>query len=163
MIVDEDIYLENSDNETVINQEVDRFLEHYGILGMKWGVRNDQRSNKGSSKSTSKGKIKKRKLTAKQKAKRNIRITNAVIYSVGATMMVAGILGSAGQQRASTVRPARVKSAVDIINARRNTEVSALKRMRREGHMDDDQLRNFKAILNARYDRRVVESKMRDK
>ncbi len=58
MIVDEDIYLENSDNETVVNQEVDRFLEHYGILGMKWGVRNDQRSNKGSSKSKSKGKTK---------------------------------------------------------------------------------------------------------
>ncbi len=103
-------------------------------------------------------------MTSKQKAERNIKITNTVIYSVGAAMLVASVLSSsAGQQRASTVRPSRPKSAVDIINARRNTEVSALKRMRREGHMDDDQLKNFKAILNARYDRRVVESKMRDK
>jgi hypothetical protein len=147
--------------------EEDRYLEHYGVMGMKWGIRNDQRSqgsNKVASKSTSKSKPKKRKLTSKQKAARNIKITNAAIYGIGAAMMVGAILtSSAGQQRASTVRPPRAKSAVDLINARRNTEVSSLIRMRREGHMDDDQLKNFKSILNARYDRRVMESKLRDK
>ncbi len=94
-----------------------------------------------------------------------LKLAATVLYSLAGAMYVGALLSSsAGQQRASTVRPrpSRVKSAVDIINARRNTEVSALKRMRREGHMDDAQLKNFKSILNARYDRRVAESKLRD-
>ncbi len=44
MLIDEDIY-----------------LEHYGVKGMQWGIRNDrrsQRSNKVASKSTSKSKPK---------------------------------------------------------------------------------------------------------
>ncbi len=41
MIIDEDIYLEHFNNEATINLEVDAFLEHYGVKGMKWGIRND--------------------------------------------------------------------------------------------------------------------------
>ncbi len=28
------------------DQNVDIFLEHYGVKGMKWGIRNDLRSSK---------------------------------------------------------------------------------------------------------------------
>jgi hypothetical protein len=35
MIVDED-------NETTIDQAVEDFLEHYGVQGMKWGIRKDK-------------------------------------------------------------------------------------------------------------------------
>ncbi len=40
MIIDEDIYLEHYDNEemTTTDEEVDAFLEHFGVKGMRWGV-----------------------------------------------------------------------------------------------------------------------------
>jgi hypothetical protein len=44
MFIDEDIYLEHSDNNVIIDQDVDDFLEHYGVKGMKWGVRNERRA-----------------------------------------------------------------------------------------------------------------------
>ncbi len=43
MIVDKDIYLKHFDNETMTDQEVAIFLEHFGIKGMKWGIRNDRK------------------------------------------------------------------------------------------------------------------------
>ncbi len=98
-------------------------------------------------------------MTAKQKNKRNVKIANTVIYSVGAAMFVASILSSSeGQQRASTVKPSRAKSVTDIINDRRNVEVSSLTRMHKEGKMDADQFKNFSTILNARYDRKIAEA-----
>ncbi len=42
MIIDEDIYLEHA-NETT-DQEVDNFLKHFGMKGMRWGVRNQKRN-----------------------------------------------------------------------------------------------------------------------
>lgn len=46
-------------NENVIGKElVDDFLEHYGILGMKWGVRNDARSAERRKKKEEKAKNK---------------------------------------------------------------------------------------------------------
>ncbi len=40
MIIDEAVYLEHF-NDTTIDQEVDAFLEHFGVKGMQWGVRNN--------------------------------------------------------------------------------------------------------------------------
>ncbi len=45
MIIDEDVYLEHF-NTTTIDQEVDAFLEHFGVKGMQWGVRKSNTSIK---------------------------------------------------------------------------------------------------------------------
>ncbi len=42
MIIDEDFYLEHADNKKITVQEVDEFLEHWGVKGMKWGIRNQK-------------------------------------------------------------------------------------------------------------------------
>ncbi len=41
MIIDEDIYLEHFDSNGTMSQEVEVFLEHFGVKGMRWGVRNE--------------------------------------------------------------------------------------------------------------------------
>ncbi|MBA2727662.1 MAG: hypothetical protein H0U49_05765 [Parachlamydiaceae bacterium] len=43
MVIDEDVYLEHF-NYTTIDQEVDVFLEHFGVKGMQWGVRKNSNS-----------------------------------------------------------------------------------------------------------------------
>ncbi len=43
MIIDEDIYLEQDKRTT--NQEVEVFLEHFGVKGMRWGVITERRAN----------------------------------------------------------------------------------------------------------------------
>jgi hypothetical protein len=45
MLIDEDRYLKNFDNETT-DQEVNEFLEHFGVMGMKWGIRNDRKHSR---------------------------------------------------------------------------------------------------------------------
>ncbi len=150
MIIDEDIY-----------------LEHFGVKGMRWGVSNE-RSTDNSDKPP---------LTAKEKAKekkerseKRKKTVGKVAYGVFVAVYLASFLSEFGDTRTSTIPPRgssrpprpprapRAKSVSDIINARRDTEVSSLRRMHREGHMDDDQLVNFKRILNARYDRRIADA-----
>ena len=40
MQIDEDIYLERVNTKRKTDQEVDAFLEHFGVKGMRWGIRN---------------------------------------------------------------------------------------------------------------------------
>ncbi len=60
----------------------DVYLEHFGIKGMKWGITNKKGSKSSSRK---KAKPKKRKLTARQKQLRNVRIVNGVAAGVAVT------------------------------------------------------------------------------
>ncbi len=132
-------------------------LVQFGVKGMQWGVRNSRTSSS------------KPPLTAKEKRekirKRNAKISSVAYTTLGAAyaaVYISSFLRSSGNTRAYAPfpgdSPSRTKSVTDLINSRRNVEVSALKRMHREGHMDSDQLRNFASILNARYDRRVAEA-----
>ncbi len=74
MIIAEDIYLKHFDDKTTTDQEVAIFLEHFGIKGMKWGIRNDRSPPSSNKKSTkSKVKPKKRKLTPRQKSEKRLR------------------------------------------------------------------------------------------
>jgi len=162
----------------VSDQEVEDFLEHVGVKGMKWGTRkssSDKNNNQGSKSST------KPPLTAKQKKEKDRKkqeifnkVLSAGVATVYAAMFISSILVSAENQKfkdqnarnqnsrnqkTNITRPPKPKSAADIINDRRNVEVSSLKRMHREGKMDADQLKNFSTILNARYDRKVDAAK----
>ncbi len=52
MVIDEDIYLEHFDDESSTDQELVVFLEHFGVKGMKWGIRNENKPS-GKFKKTS--------------------------------------------------------------------------------------------------------------
>ena len=128
------------------DQDVEEFLEHFGVKGMRWGIRNES---------------KKVVLSPKDRAKkrdRNIKRVHKVATTVAAGLYIAALLSSSGNQKASTIKPPRSKSVSDLINARRNVEISSLTRMHKEGKMDADQFKNFSTILNARYDRKVAEA-----
>ncbi|MBA2727659.1 MAG: hypothetical protein H0U49_05750 [Parachlamydiaceae bacterium] len=135
--------------------EEDIYLEHFGVKGMQWGVRNTS-----GSKSKSKPKLTAAELRARKK-RINSNVNKALAVVVVASY-ASTILNAYGSTRTSAPfpgdSPRRTKSAKDLINARRNVEVSSLNRMHREGHMDASQLKNFSAILNARYDRRIAEA-----
>jgi hypothetical protein len=105
MIVDEDIYLEHFDDGTMIDQEVNEFLEHYGVLGMKWGVRNDKQSKANSSDRTkrknrrklNRQKYKKQRQEQRQEQKKNrttsekvLRTLNKVKIGTGLGLMAYG-------------------------------------------------------------------------
>ncbi len=74
---------------------------------------------------------------------------------------VASLFISEAKLKTKNIRPpssSKAKSVADLINDRRNVEVSSLTRMHKEGKMDADQFKNFSTILNARYDRKVAEA-----
>lgn len=69
--------------------EVDTFLAHYGVKGMKWGVRNN--SDTSSSSSTSKGDKAAQK--AELKAKAAVAGRTALKTAIGPAMVAAGVAG----------------------------------------------------------------------
>jgi hypothetical protein len=93
VIINKDIYLQSLDDETTINQEVDIFLEHFGVKGMKWGIRNDKRGSRNVSKEP---------ITAAQKRakqKRNAKRVNRVIGSTVAVLYIAALLSPMNSSR----------------------------------------------------------------
>ena len=132
----------------IINEDV--YLEHYGVKGQKWGVRNNKS---------------KTPLTAAQRRKRNTRIVKAVNYALVAVWVASFFSstssstsnsGGGSYKQATKMPPQKAKSASDFINDRRNVEVASLKRMHKEGKMDSQQAEKFLKILNDRYDRKVA-------
>lgn len=158
MVLDEDVY-----------------LEHFGVKGMKWGVRREGMLERHRERRTI---HKRRKLnkygdpkisrpTMKQRNARRSRNFSRAHTALGvavAVVYIGGMLKLRGDKslfdsinlQSDTVK----KSAKDLINAERSTQLSSLIRTHREGHITKEQLVNFKAILNRRYDRRIVEALM---
>lgn len=147
----------------IIDEEV--YLEHFGVKGMKWGVRNFRNTQK-KRKLNKYGDKKAKPLTKSQKESRKDRtITRAIIgtrMAVGAAF-VAAMYASRDKGKLPPGFRLRddgpgARTATQIINAERNTQISSLKRTFREGHIDKTQLQNFKEVLNKRYDRRIREA-----
>jgi hypothetical protein len=132
-------------------------LEHFGVKGMKWGVRK-----------------KRPKPTAAQRRARQQRrdkIVTGVLLTVAAAAYASSILEAVGSTRARDVPPysnpfgsgysrprSRPASPADIINQERETKLASIRGHYTQGFIDADQLRNFEASLNTRYDRKVAEA-----
>lgn len=165
MIIDEDIY-----------------IEHFGVKGMRWGVRNERSTARQRYKQRNRERRETHKLnkygddrfplTAKQRRARQERtvkrVRNGALLAFAA-IQVAGAV-SVGREfsrqrassrssgsRASTAAKG-AKSVADIINAERDHQISSLRRTHTEGHIDSEQLENFLKILNKRYDRKLFEA-----
>lgn len=124
------------------------YLEHFGIKGMRWGVKN---------KKTSVSKPKK-KLTKEQRQMRNISRALIGIKLVAGAMFLAAALSD---KRANTIpknRSYKSPSVEQVIRNTQKTQVSSLTRMHKEGKMDAEQYKNFKKILDARFDRKVADA-----
>lgn len=130
----------------------DDVLEHFGVKGMKWGVRKP-----------------KKKLTMAQKAartERRVKIAGRAIQVAGAAIFIASFMNATGSTRtrdipprfSSSSRSRTTRSVSDLINQERATQLSSLRGHRDQGFIDDAQFATFKAALNRRYDRRIAEA-----
>ena len=133
-----------------IDEEV--YLEHYGVKGMKWGVRRERRKAKLAAMTP------KERAAAKRKRKR--RINNGISLALGAIW-----LGLFLSEKGSRPPPRdfpnkrRAQQTVDqIINAERDLKIDAIIRTHREGHIDKEQMQNFVDAMNKRYDRKVKDA-----
>ncbi len=174
------------------DQEVEEFLEHFGVKGMRWGVQNRslrkeagrqehinrlKKISDGTATREERAAVRKKTgTTTKPRANRELQNPketkmlinnkrNQKVRDVATGLVVAAWVASLfisnAKLKTSNIRPpssTKAKSVANLINDRRNVEVSSLTRMHKEGKMDDDQLKNFSKILNARYDRKIAEA-----
>lgn len=75
---------------TVTDEEVDDFLAHFGVKGMKWGVRKSGSSNNSSSKSSSR--------------KKKVAVASAAAVAAAGSVFVARTLHSRGSTKMAQVR-----------------------------------------------------------
>lgn len=89
------------------DQQVDVFLEHHGVKGQKWGIRNQQQLDRVSR--VVRGTELKKKNQAqwvipKQKVVRGLEIAGGAAAAVGATALVATLLARHGMVPASQAK-----------------------------------------------------------
>lgn len=159
--------------------EVEEFLSHYGVKGMRWGVvkknlrthraREAQRvadrarevadirpnaiNNRGAQKTQARADLLKRSAEGKQTPQDRAK-------KIAKGAILAGILVLAfGPVVPKSMAPAKPsKSVVDILKKTQGEQMSSLTRTFREGHMNADQYKNFSEKLNARYARQIAEA-----
>lgn len=106
----------------MIDDEVDEILEHFGVKGMRWGVRN-RRSSDGTKKGFS------------DKQKRNIKIGLAGAAVVGTAVAAVILANNSGRSLSSLRGPAmRVGSAAakNVVNNVGSTKASSVPRPTRK-------------------------------
>ncbi len=75
MKIDEDEFLEHVGDDKMTDQELYVFLEHYGVKGMQWGVRNEKRGESGSRKER---RVKNRALNKASRGKDRAKFTSDI-------------------------------------------------------------------------------------
>jgi hypothetical protein len=171
----------------MIHQEDVDFLEHFGKKGMKWGVRKGPSLSKQEKKAAKDQKygVKGKKKTIPQKAarfERNAKRANTTLVVAAGAIYIASIIvqsknpnlggpgkaytnnsnfrfgggGSSGSARSSYAKGASTVS--DILNNERGVKIDAINKTFKEGFIDAAQRENFVAKMNARYDKKIVDS-----
>jgi hypothetical protein len=109
------------------DQNVDIFLEHYGVLGMKWGVRNSLRSSK------------KQKTNSSRKNK--VFKTASVVTATAIGLAIAGIIiKNKGSAKVSTIPPKETYDAViRRINLDWDKKVKNIHNLTDAGKLNSDQ------------------------
>ena len=173
------------------NIKKDIYLGHFGVKGMKWGVRQRYRNYnvKRNQKTVAYNKkIRASKYTIhkserdlakairwqKGKPKKaDIRTRNV---QIGIGLILYGAIAAYGALQISQIKQimdqnkranyngkptTRSFSVQDVINQERKTKLSALKRTYDDGFMDAEQYKTFKDAMIKRYDRKISESKLK--
>lgn len=148
------------------------FLEHHGVKGQKWGIRNRLRktfgfpvrssqphgshdpSNKGSSTF-----VKNVKKFGKEHREGIILGTKIALTAA----FVAASLKADGTRRVKDVPnygsyTKHAGTVKDVIHAEHAKQASSLLRMHQEGKMDKAQYAHFKKILDARYAKKIMDA-----
>lgn len=151
--------------------DVDNFLVHFGIKGMRWGVRNDKRRLARDVKLTPRQR-RARKMRRKAAKGAAIGAAKSLVFTVPFALALYALRqensgprnfkfdppnfggynarGNAGRARNVS------QTAQEFIESQRETQMYSLRRMRAEGKMDASQFSNFAEILNKRFDRKVA-------
>lgn len=145
-----------------MSSEVEDFLAHYGVKGMRWGVRKTP-SARQQAKRKKYGGIRKKNQNAAQRAARSRRFNDRVMYATtaaAAAMFVGGLLmadrSGSGPSPKAYAKPS--KSVTDLINQERKIKISAIDKTFREGFIDKGQRTQFANAMNKRYDRKIAEA-----
>lgn len=163
----------------VDDAEVEEFLSHFGVKGMKWGaVKQNVRTHRareaqrvadraklaselrpnginlrGVQKTQDRADLLKRAAEGKQTPKdRAKKITKGAI--------LAGVLFVAFGPviKVNTLPKTPPNAVVDVIKRTQTEQMSSLTRTFREGHMTKEQYDNFSSKLNARYARQIKDA-----
>ena len=161
----DDVKFKTKDRKnTVQHTDIDSYLEHHGVKGMKWGVRKDRRSGSSSS-SSSKAKTSKTKSVPKGKAaaakkpsnKSNF-ITDFLDADKRASRKIDRLKSKTKSEKAETARNNKVSKAKEELakaKAANDTSKSSEPKMSRR---DKKQ-----AKLDAKLDRKIAKQKYKQK
>lgn len=167
-----------------MDEEVEEFLEHFGVPGMKWGVRKVRTKRANNAKyvadrarrladahpSTVHNLGAKRTQAKADRLQRRVdgkRTPQDIARSVAKGAIVAGVIVAALSVRVDASKfggPPRMphsppsNAVADVIRRTRDEQMSSLTRTFKEGHMNEEQYKRFAKTMEERYARKIAEA-----